>query len=85
MSSKFVIIIVMLVLSEGAGVALGEWFYRLYLSAIPPVGQSEFNAHASHVVHLTYGAGVGVVLFAWSLLGMAVGAILGRMGKRAEP
>ena len=82
MSSKLVTFIVLLVLSMAAGLALGEWFYRLYLSAIPPVGQSQFNAQASHVAYLMYGAGVGVVLFVWALLGMAVGGILSKMPKR---
>jgi len=81
MSSRAVTIIVLLVLSEAAGVALGECFYRLFLSAIPPVGQSQFTAQASHVAHLMYGAGVGVVLFVWSLLGMAAGGLLNKMRK----
>lgn len=81
MSSKLVTFIVLLVISIAAGLALGEWFYRLYLSAIPPVGQSQFNAQASHVAYLMYGAGVGVVLFVWALIGMAFGGILGKMKK----
>ena len=79
MSPKFVSMVVLLVLSLAAGVALGEWFYRLYLSAIPPVGQSQFNAQASHVAHLMYGAGVGVVLFVWGLLGMGVQGLLSKL------
>ena len=82
MSARVVTIIVLLVLSEAAGLALGEWFYRLYLSAIPPVGQSQFNTQAAHVAHLMYGTGVGVILFVWSLLGMASAGILSKMPKR---
>jgi hypothetical protein len=80
--SKLVTFIVLLVLSVAVGCACGEWFYRLYLSAIPPVGQSQFNAQAAHIAFLMYGCGVGVVMFVWSLLGMAVSGILGRMPKR---
>jgi len=81
MSSRFVTFIVLLLISIAAGLALGEWFYRLYLSAIPPVGQSQFNAQASHVAYLMYGCGVGVVLFVWALIGMALGGLLGRRRK----
>lgn len=82
MSRRFVTIVVLLVLSEAAGVGVGEWFYRLYLTAIPPVGQSQFNAQASHVAHLLYGAGVGVILFVWSLIGMAASGLMGAMKKK---
>jgi hypothetical protein len=85
MSPRSVTLVVLLLLSVCMGVALGEWFYRLYLSAIPPVGQSQFNAGASHMVHLVYGAGVGVVLFLWALLGMAAGRLLGMTTKPATP
>ena len=72
MSARVVKIVVLLVLSEAVGLTLGEWFYRLYLSAIPPVGQSQFNTQAAHVAHFMYGSGVGVILFVWALLGMAI-------------
>jgi len=85
MSAKVVSIIVLLVLSVAVGCALGEWFYRLYLSAIPPVGQSQFNAQAAHFAFITYGVGVGVVMFVWSLLGMAVSGIMSKMPKREAP
>jgi hypothetical protein len=83
--SKLVTLIVLLVLSVAAGLGLGEWYYRLYLSAIPPVGQSQFNASAAHIAFLMYGCGVGVVLFVWALLGMAVSGIMSRIPKREEP
>ena len=85
MSPKSVTMIVLLVLSLAMGVAIGEVFFRLFVSAIPPVGQSAFTANASHVAHLLYGAGVGLVLFVWSLLGMAAGGIAGRLGKKEAP
>lgn len=85
MSAKVVTIIVLLVLSVAVGCAFGEWFYRLYLSAIPPVGQSQFNANAAHVAFLMYGVGVGAGMFVWSLLGMAVSGIMGKTSKREAP
>jgi hypothetical protein len=76
MSAKVVLFGLLLVVSIGVGIALGEWFYRLYLSAIPPVGQSQFNAQASHVAYILYGVCVGLVMFVWSLIGMGVGGLM---------
>ena len=72
MSSKAFVMIVLFVLSEVAGVALGEWFYHLFLQAVPPVALSTFNSQSSRIAHWVYGGGVGIVLFVWALIGMAV-------------
>lgn len=82
MSPRILVVIALFVLSEAAGIAIGEWFYRLFVSAIPPVGQSQFTAQASHVAHIGYGAAVGVALFAWALLGMVIARV---HGGRAKP
>lgn len=68
-----VIWIVLFVLSEAVGLMLGQAFFRLFLRAVPPVALSQFNTQASQVAHLLYGAGVGLVLFVWALIGMVVG------------
>lgn len=85
MSPRSVTLIVLLILSEAVGLAIGEVFFRLFVSAIPPVGQSTFTANASHVAHITYGAAVGVVLFLWALLGMGAGGIMSKFGKKDSP
>lgn len=82
MSGKVVMFTLLLVLSVAVGVALGEWFYRLYVSAIPQVGQSQFNTQASHVAYLLYGSCVGLVLFVWSLIGMGINGIMRRASKQ---
>lgn len=67
---------VLFVVSIIVGLLLGEWFFRLYISALPPVAASTFNTQAARVAHLLYGAGVGVVLFVWTMLGaMADGMV----------
>lgn len=83
MSSRFIVTIVLLIASEAVGVALGEWFFRLFLKAVPPVALSQFNAGSAHVVYLTYGGGVGLVLFAWAYLGMAISR-LQQLGGKGE-
>ena len=84
MSSRSFGMLALFVLSLVVGVALGEWFFRLFLKAVPPVAMSQFNTQAAHVAHLMYGAGVGVVLFVWSLLGMSIGRVGGRGKSKAE-
>jgi hypothetical protein len=80
MKSRVVTVTILLILSEALGVGLGEWFFRLFVHVVPAAALSGFNTNASHLVFLTYGAGAGVVLFVWFLLGMAFGG----MGK-AKP
>lgn len=75
MSAKTLGTIVLFVGSVIVGVLIGEWFFHLFLKAVPPVALSNFNTQASRIAHWLYGAGVGVVLFVWALLGMAVGGI----------
>lgn len=81
MSPRVVTMIVLFVLSECVGAALGEWFFRLYLKAVPPMALSSFNSQSSRVVHLIYGLGVGFLLFLWALLGMVTGNIMRSMTK----
>ena len=84
MSPKTVIMIVLFVVSLAVGAALGEWFFRLYLKAIPPVALSDFNAQSARIAYLVYGVAVGLLLFAWSLIGMAVGRMFQMMSKPAK-
>jgi hypothetical protein len=72
MSGKSVSFLLLFLVSVGLGVGIGEWFYKLFLRAVPPVALSQFNSQAAHVVYWIYGAGVGVALFVWSLIGIAV-------------
>ena len=74
--SRLVVTLVLFVLSEVIGVLLGEWFFHLFLKAVPPVVLSDFNSQSSRIAHWMYGAGVGLVLFAFALLGMVTSRIL---------
>jgi len=82
--SKSFVLIMLLVVSLGTGILLGEWFFHLFLKAVPPVALSNFNTQASRIAHWLYGAGVGVVLFVWALIGMAAGRIM-HMASKSEP
>ena len=83
MSARAITMILLFILSEAVGLALGEWFFRLFVRAIPPVGLSDFTTQSSHVAHLAYGAGVGIVLFVWALLGMGLDRMLRMTSKPA--
>ena len=81
MSPGFVVTLVLFLLSLAAGVALGEWFFHLFLKAVPPVALSQFNTQSARIAHWLYGSGVGLVLFVWALLGMAASRMLQMMSK----
>lgn len=85
MKPRLVTLITLFVVSVAAGIAIGEWFFRLWLRAVPPVALSDFNSQASHVANLIYGAGVGVLLFVWALLGMATGGLLRKKPAATPP
>jgi len=84
MSPGFIVMLVLFLLSMAAGVALGEWFFRLFLRAVPPVALSDFNTQSSRIAHWLYGGGVGVVLFAWTWLGIAASRMIQMMTRPAE-
>jgi len=39
---------------------------------VPPVALSNFNTQSSRIAHWLYGVGVGLILWAWALIGMAI-------------
>jgi hypothetical protein len=72
MSAKVLTNIALFVVSLGVGVAIGEWYFHLFLQAVPPVALSQFNSQSSRIAHWLYGVGVGLILWAWALMGMAI-------------
>jgi hypothetical protein len=84
MSGKTITFLLLFIASLGLGVAIGECFYStLYLKAIPPVAQTQFNNHAARLYYWGYGAGLGVVMFVWALIGIAVNKLTSLGGKSA--
>ena len=83
MSGRTWAFLFLFVLGEAAGVGVGEWFFQLFLKAVPPVALSQFNTQASRIAHWLYGAGVGLGLFLWAWLGIAVNG-MSRMGSKAD-
>ena len=84
MSARGLAILFLFVASVAIGVAIGQWFFQLFLKAVPPVALSDFNTQSARIAHWLYGAGVGFVLFGWALLGMVVSRITGARSKPAK-
>jgi len=57
--------LLLILASEALGLALGQWFYGLFVSTVPPLAMSSFNMGTSHAAFLVYGA----------LSGLAIGAL----------
>ena len=83
MSGKTFSFLFLFVASLGLGVAVGESFFHLFLKAVPPVALSQFNTQASRIAHWLYGAGVGVAMFVWLLIGIAVNKLTS-LGSKSE-
>ena len=81
MSGRWAAILIHLGGSEVLGLLGGEWFFRLFAKSVPPLAVSQFNLSASHLVFLIYGAGLGIAIFAWSLLAAFVARAALRPGK----
>src|SRR5512143_759281 len=75
MSKRGTLIILLVLVSEGLGVAMGEAGFRLYRVTMPPAAVSQFNLGNAHLWYIVSGLGAGVVLFVWSL----IAAMLGRL------
>ena len=84
MSPGFIVMLVLFLLSMAAGVAVGEWYFRLFLKAVPPVALSDFNTQSARIAHWLYGGGVGLVLFAFTWLGMAANRMIQMMARPTE-
>lgn len=63
-------ILVLLVASEGLGLLLGQWFFRIYQQTVPPAVVTSFNVTTAHGWFLTNGALAGLLFFIWGLLVM---------------
>ncbi|MBZ5640049.1 MAG: hypothetical protein LAO51_14980 [Acidobacteriia bacterium] len=61
-----------IVLSAAGSVVLGviaaQWFFGLYDRTVPPAVLTAFNKGAAHGAFIAYGLGLGIAIFAWTLL-----------------
>ena len=83
MSAKAISYLFLFVASLGIGVGIGEWFFHLFLHAVPPVALSQFNTQASRIALWLYGAGVGLAMFVWALIAIAMNKVTS-IGKKSD-
>jgi hypothetical protein len=83
MSLRVVGIVLLLLGSLAIGIGFGELCFRLFVSAVPRVEMSKFNAGSAHVAYILYGAGFGVAIFLWSLVAIALARVFGK--RKAAP
>ena len=65
-------IVLLLLGSLAIGLGFGEWFFRLFLKAMPTGSSSTFNEGAAHIAFLAYGALAGVIIFVWATFAASV-------------
>jgi hypothetical protein len=71
MKSKTVGLIILLVVCEVIGVAVGQLFFGLFTQTVPPAVLTSFNKGTAHAAFITYGLGVGVVICVMSVVTVA--------------
>jgi hypothetical protein len=83
MSGRTWTFLLLFMAGEALGVGIGEWFFHLFLKAVPPVALSQFNTQASRIAHWLYGAGVGLGFFLWAWLAIAVNRLT-QLGSKSD-
>ena len=84
MGNKTVGVIILLVASVAAGALCGNIFFRLFTQTVPPAVLTSFNKGTAHGMFILYGLGMGVGIFLWALLAMALSPLFKRKKKTAE-
>ena len=80
MSRRLFGTILLLLASQGLGLAYAEWSNRLSLRMTPPVAFSEFNRGAAHVALLGSGAVLGLAIFLLALTAIGLSGLFTRRG-----
>ena len=80
MSRRMIGIILLLGGSEILGILGGEYFFRLFLKTVPPIGLSAFNISTAHGAFIVYGLVAGLAIFAWALIAALISPLFA--GKR---
>ncbi len=72
MSKRLIGIVLAAVGSVALGLIAAEWFFGLFNKTVPPAVITAFNRGAAHGAFIGYGIGLGVMIFAWTLLAVVL-------------
>lgn len=72
MSKRLIGIVLAAVGSVVLGIIAAQCFFGLFDKTVPPAVITSFNRSTAHGFFITYGLGLGVVIFAWTLLAVAL-------------
>jgi hypothetical protein len=72
MSKRLIGIVLAAVGSVALGLIGAEWFFGLFNKTVPPAVITAFNRGAAHGAFIGYGFGLGVMIFAWTLIVIAL-------------
>jgi hypothetical protein len=72
MSKRLIGIVLAAVGSLVIGVVAAQWFFGLFEKTVPPAVTTSFNMGAAHGAFIAYGLGLGVLVFAWALVVVAL-------------
>jgi hypothetical protein len=78
-------IVLLLLGSEALGFCFGEWNYRLFQQTVPPVALSQFNQSAAHVAYSLAGVVLGLAIFVFALIAVALSRFFGGRKPAAVP
>ena len=72
MSKRLIGIVLAALGSVVLGLIAAEWFFGLFNKTVPPAVITDFNRSTAHGFFITYGLGLGVMIFAWTLIALAL-------------
>lgn len=81
MKGKATGILILLVASVGIGAIIGNIFFALFGKTVPPAMLTSFNKGTAHAAFITYGLGVGFLIFVWSVVAVLLSRFF-RGGKK---
>jgi uncharacterized membrane protein len=77
MSKRLIGIVLAAVGSVVLGIVAAQWFFGLYDRTVPPAVLTSFNKGAAHGAFVAYGLGLGIAIFAWTLLAVGLARFFG--------
>lgn len=72
MSKRMIGLVLLLVGSEGVGLLAGNWFFGVFTTTVPAAVVTDFNRAAAYGYFLMHGLLLGLAIYLWALLALAL-------------